>query len=201
MAMKKPSDVLTKEEVKQFLRLPDRHSRLGLRDYAMLLMLYRTGARSAELAGLTKGDLDTSGKTLKVRLFGKAKKWRTVPVKDPKVLNSLRAYWKKIGYKPADEDPVFLTNRITGHLAANGIIGEYVGFMIRRYVGELGLSKNITAHSWRHAFATHMLAGGTDIKTVSELLGHSSVAVTGKYLHSSDEQMEKAAERFAKDFG
>jgi len=194
MSKKKPSDYLTPKELDRFFNLTDRHSELGKRDYALLKLLYFSGARSSELARLKRKDFRNIKQGVKIDILGKGKKYRYVIVKDPDTLEAITAYWKKIKYGPGPEDPIFLTVRKKGHLRLNGIQAQDIGYCVKRYVKKAGINKNITPHSFRHSCLTHMLKNGIDIDSVRVYAGHSDISTTGRYLHTEEKQLERAAE-------
>ena len=193
MSRKKPSEALDEKDLHKLLGMPDRHSELGKRDYAILLWLYATGARSFELANLKRGDIQQSGEGTKVRIFGKGGKWRTLPIEDENLFHALKTYWKKINYNPAAEDPLFLTIRKEGYMGANGIDTQAVGLCVKRYAQAGDFGTPPTPHSLRHTCLTDMLARKIDIKTVSAFAGHSNVSTTSRYVHTTEERLRKAA--------
>ncbi|HZD17600.1 MAG TPA: tyrosine recombinase [Actinomycetota bacterium] len=160
------------------LDAPDRVERaVALRDRAVLELMYGSGLRVSEVAGLTLDRVDVDrGRVL---VFGKGSKEREVPLSDPTV-EALHA-WIALGrpvLAPETATPVLFLNRRRGALGARDI---------RRLVGRYGRTtlsgRRITPHTLRHSFATHLLEGGADIRAVQELLGHASVATTQRYTH------------------
>jgi len=147
----------------------------GLRDKAILELLYSTGVRVSELTGLNSDDFDISRSLIRVR--GKGKKERIVPVGE-KALASLRAYAEKRKQFPAGQvfpEPVFI-NRFGGRLTDRS-----VRRILDRYVVASGLIKKLGPHSLRHSFATHLMEAGADLRSVQELLGHENLSTTQKY--------------------
>lgn len=147
----------------------------GLRDKAVLELLYSTGVRVSELTGLNTEDFDPARSLIRVR--GKGKKERIVPVGE-KAIASLRAYVEKRKQFPAGQDfpePVFI-NRFGKRLTDRS-----VRRILDRYVSAAGLMKKLGPHSLRHSFATHLMEAGADLRSVQELLGHENLSTTQKY--------------------
>jgi integrase/recombinase XerC len=172
----------------RLLDRPDREKPLGLRDLAILEVLYSSGIRVSELAGLNWSSVDFDQRLVSV--VGKGNKERIVPI-GKEALKALRAYWeaslpvrKKAGMDSRNS-PLFLNYR-GGRLSTRSI-----GKIVKKYGLEGGLMVDITPHSLRHTFATHLLDGGADLRAVQELLGHVSLSTTQKYTHVSlDKLME-----------
>jgi integrase/recombinase XerC len=163
------------------------HSREFLRrDRAILEMLYSSGLRVSELTGLNLADIDRAQQMLRIR--GKGRKERIVPFgsKAFSALDSympVRAMIMKKSRVSADYEAVFLSS--FGRRIATRSVQRIVG----KYVREAGLSENLHPHSFRHAFATHLLADGADLRSIQELLGHSSLSTTQKYTHATIRQL------------
>jgi integrase/recombinase XerC len=170
------------------LEQPDRDNALGKRDRAILELLYSSGLRVGELVGLGVENLDLESRL--VRVSGKGGKERLIPI-GRKAITAIREYLehtdkirKKMGYLK-DRGPLFLNYR-GGRLSARN-----VHRMVKRYSRECGITMEISPHSIRHTFATHLLDGGADLRSIQELLGHASLSSTQKYTHVSiDKLME-----------
>ena len=162
-------------EVRQLLEGADTRSDTGLRDRAILELLYGSGLRRAELAGLQVADVDEAAGELRVR--GKGDKWRVCPVSG-EALKWL-AVWLHLrdSWNPTS-DVVFL-NR-----SGDGMGPKGVGEVVKKYAK--GLGRKVTSHNLRQSFATHLLMGGADLRSVQELLGHESVATTQRYTSVTD---------------
>jgi integrase/recombinase XerC len=144
---------------------------LGARDAALLTLLYGAGLRISEALGLKRGDIPL-GETLTV--LGKGRKERSVPVL-PLLNEALTAYVGKIPFTGAPSSPLFLSRRGKPMSAR-----EAQGLM-QKLRGRLGLPERATPHALRHSFATHILQGGGDLRSVQELLGHASLSTTQIY--------------------
>lgn len=180
---------LSREEVFSALDLREPEGFRGLRDRAILEMLYSTGIRLSELTGLEKGDVDSREGTVRVR--GKGRKERIVPVGAP-ALDALERYLParaEVLREAGEEgtDPVALwLNRRGGRLT-----GRTVQRMVRRVLGEASGRARVSPHTLRHTFATHMLEQGADLRAVQELLGHESLSTTQVYTHLTTERLKE----------
>jgi len=179
---------LSIDETFILLEMPDVTTFAGIRDTAIMEILYSSGLRVSELVEMDENDLDLNLGIIKV--MGKGKKERIVPV-GSKAIEALKSYLnshkrrKKIPPPASLNPPVFLNQR-GGRLTARS-----VARIINRYIEQCGLLKNISPHSLRHTFATHMLDAGADLRAIQELLGHVSLSTTQKYTHVSiDKLME-----------
>lgn len=193
---KKLPQFLTVEEVSKLLELPDAETPAGLRDKAIFETLYSSGIRVGELTGLSLGDLDLLGETIKVR--GKGKKERLCPLGAPSVkalhtyINEARPFFfsktgkaARRGFRTkADRDAVFV-NAKGGRLTPRS-----VERLLKTYVHQVTLKK-VTPHTLRHSFATHLLTRGADLRSVQELLGHKNLSTTQIYTHVTPELLKK----------
>jgi integrase/recombinase XerD len=166
--------VLSQEEAAALLNQPDR-SKSGLRDRAMLELAYSTGMRASELCTLRFETLDLESRLIRIR--GKGGKERIVPV-GSHALRSLDRY-------VTDSRPEFLSDSPTPYIFLNYRGGPLsrVSFwkILKKYAAMAGLPADVTPHTLRHSFATHLVEGGADLRAVQELLGHSSIATTQIY--------------------
>lgn len=158
---------------------------LALRDRAIVETLYSCGLRVSELTGLDVCGLDLEQGL--VRVTGKGSKERIVPV-GSKALAALAAYLQARG-NPAAQTPLFLNHR-GGRLTPRSVERN-----LKRQLLEGGLTKNATPHSLRHSFATHLLDGGADLRSIQELLGHASLSTTQKYTQVSVDQLMAVYDR------
>ena len=174
---------LSVDEVFALLETPDRETRWGVRDSAMLELLYSTGMRVSELVGCDVTSLDFASEMVRVR--GKGNRERLVPM-GREAVKALQAYGAareeqlrhrlQMG-KNVDREPLFLNSRGT-RLSARS-----VERLIAEYGRRAGIDKPVTPHVLRHSFATHLLEMGADMRSVQELLGHASLSTTQKYTH------------------
>ena len=167
----------------------------GLRDHAILELLYSSGLRVSELVGLNSRQLDLDLGV--VRVMGKGSKERIVPV-GKKAIDALKAYLEK-RREVKEEDPLFV-NFSGGRLTARS-----VGRLVKKYTKHSGIFRRVSPHSLRHTFATHLLDAGADIREIQEMLGHSSLSTTQRYTHVSMgklmEVYDKAHPRSFKNVG
>lgn len=153
---------------------------------AFLELLYATGARIAELSALNLSDIDqTQGM---IKLFGKGSKERLVPVY-PEAFLSLEAYLKETVPYRLDTEAVFISNK------GNRLSPDSLRHIFSEAVREAGLPPSFTPHTMRHTFATELLNGGADLRSVQELLGHVSLSTTQIYTHLSLEEIKKVAQQ------
>ncbi len=179
---------LSLDDVDRLLRVPRGDSLAGLRDRAMLELLYSSGLRVSELVGLDWERLDAESGA--VRVLGKGRKERVVPVGRPalRALESYRVACASAGLA-ATRGPVF-RNRAGGRLTARS-----VDRLMARHVAAAGTPAKATPHALRHTFATHLLGGGADLRAIQELLGHASLSTTQRYTHVDLRRLMDAYDR------
>jgi len=166
---------LTVDETYNLMESGREKTLLALRDRAILETLYSCGLRVGELTGLDVGNLDLREGL--VRVVGKGRKERIVPV-GRKAREALQSYLDARG-NPSDKDPLFV-NRRGGRLTPRSVQRNLKVQLLKS-----GLLKDATPHSLRHSFATHLLDGGADLRSIQELLGHASLSTTQKYTQVS----------------
>jgi len=178
------------DDVTALLESPPRDNPFGLRDRAIMEMLYGGGFRCAELCGLDLEDLDRSSRTARVR--GKGGKERLVPL-GRKAWQALQEYLQVRGAiadgRPVHPRALFL-NRSGGRLST-----RWVGRLLERYSKLCGLRRHVHPHALRHSFATHLLDSGADLRSIQELLGHSSISTTQRYTDVSVERLLEVYDR------
>ncbi|MGI9553512.1 MAG: tyrosine recombinase XerC [Thermodesulfobacteriota bacterium] len=152
------------------------------RDKAILELLYSSGLRVSELSNIKILDIDRSQKVLKVS--GKGRKERIVPY-GSKADEAVIQYLKSRSELNPREDYLFLNNR------GSQLSTRSIERVVKKYGVLSGISKKISPHSLRHSFATHLLGSGADLRSIQELLGHSSLSTTQKYTHTSIEELMK----------
>jgi integrase/recombinase XerC len=166
---------LTHDEADHLMRAPQGASPLRLRDRAILETLYSTGIRVGEISSLDREDLSLEEGL--IRVMGKGRKERIVPIGEH-AMRAIEAYVHGEEKSPRSRGPLFHNFR-GGRLTPRGIYN-----IIRKYAGPV-TEKRITPHSLRHSFATHLLDGGADLRSVQEMLGHANLSTTQKYTHVS----------------
>lgn len=175
------------DEVIRFVETPETDTPLGVRDRAILELLYGTGMRVSELCGLNLTDVDFKHDAIRVR--GKGRKERIVPF-GSKAKATLEAYLGVRGRILAeaseeDRDPLAIFLNYQG----TRISTRSVGRMIDKYLKVCADVHSLSPHSLRHSFATHLLSAGADLRAIQELLGHARLSTTQKYTHVSAERM------------
>jgi len=205
MKIKRVSEFLTEDEISAILRVPDRRTLQGKRDYAILLLMFSTGLRKAEACSLKVEHVATYRNQPVVDVIGKGEKhWRVALNRD--VMEAVLDYQKALkqrftaeGAKDAEEGsegkPLFFTLGEHGNYEVQPLTHKAVDCLLRRVKKVALITKRITPHTTRHTFATTLLDKGVDLKTVQELLGHSHIRTTEKYLHTSDEKKMDAIAR------
>ncbi|MDR1242693.1 MAG: site-specific tyrosine recombinase XerD [Deltaproteobacteria bacterium] len=168
-------EVLTRKEMQTLLEQPDLRDKLGFRDRTMLELLYSSGLRVSELCALKPLDFDPQAGILKI--FGKGAKERFVPMHAEAVtwLEQFLSRWRP-AFRPKS-DYIFL-NRSGKPLSRVG-----VWKLVQRYALAAGIKREISPHTFRHSFATHLLEGGADLRSVQLLLGHADISATEIYTH------------------
>lgn len=165
------------------LSAPDRETTMGLRDLAILELLYGSGLRVAELTGLKINDLDIEEGS--ARVTGKGDKERIVPL-TPAACRAVKNYL--LNRRPSDSESqhsdVLFVNRLGTPLTTRS-----VARMINKYVRQQAMLMSITPHQLRHSFATHLLNNGADIRAVQEMLGHTNLSTTQIYARISKERL------------
>ena len=176
---KKLPHVLSLREINLLLDKANFKSNLGLRDQAILELLYATGMRVSELIYLKIEDINMENRMLKC--LGKGSKERIIPF-GSKADESLRLYLDKVRQKLVknpNEGILFLNSR-GERLSRQGIF-----YLVKKYVRKAGIEKKVTPHTLRHTLATHLLENGADLRSVQEMLGHSDISTTQIYTHVS----------------
>lgn len=169
--------VLTLEEINRMESVIDLSHEEGVRDHAIIETLYSCGLRVSELCEQTFSNLFLEEGYM--RVFGKGSKERLVPISQS-AIEDLRRWFvvrQKFDAKPGHEDYVFLTKR------GNRMSRITVFHNIKQYAALAGIEKNISPHTLRHSFATHLIQGGANLRAVQAMLGHESISTTEIYLH------------------
>ncbi len=186
-------NVLSRDEVEAFLSQPDTHTILGKRDKAILELLYATGLRVTELTGLKMTNINLQAGY--IRTIGKGSKERIIPA-GTKALDSIKEYLKSgmpplLKKDPAKAGPyLFLNNR------GRPMTRQGLWKVIKNYALKAGIIKKVTPHTLRHSFATHLLEGGADLRSVQIMLGHSDISTTQIYTHVARERLKEIHEKY-----
>jgi integrase/recombinase XerC len=176
--------ILTKDHLSALIAAADEQTPQGLRNRAILDLMYSAGVRLSEIVALDLKQLDLDERTLIVR--GKGNKERMVLIGTP-AEQALRRYLSQGRPKLAsNDDPALLLNRDGKRLS-----GRSVQQIVRRHALRAGLDERVHPHLLRHSFATHLLDGGAELRVVQELLGHASASTTQIYTHVTEEQARR----------
>ncbi len=185
-------EVLSPATVNRFLAAPNLSDTYGRRDRALLELLYATGCRASELSNLTLRDTHLDERFCKCQ--GKGSKQRMVPLGD-RAIEAVRAYLEQersqLAACASSPPPWLLLSRRGRRLRR-----EAIWELVKKYAARAGASPTISPHTLRHSFATHVLAGGADLRQVQEMLGHASIATTQIYTHVDQTRLKKVHKQF-----
>ncbi|MBV9122551.1 MAG: tyrosine recombinase XerD [Planctomycetes bacterium] len=183
--------VLSPESVEKLLASPQASDRFFLRDKALLETLYATGSRASEVVNLKLADLHLDGQFCKC--LGKGSKQRVVPLGRPAV-EALTTYLQDFRPRLIHANPeapwVFISR------GGQALTREMLWILVKKYVRRAGLNSKVSPHTLRHSFATHLLAGGADLRTVQELLGHANIRTTQHYTHVDRDRLKAIHHKF-----
>ncbi|MEX1524581.1 site-specific tyrosine recombinase XerD [Enterococcus sp. C63] len=181
--VQKLPSTLSLTEVERLIETPDTTKNLGIRDRAILEVMYATGMRVSELVGLKLSDLHLSLGL--VQTLGKGDKERIIPLGDY-AIQWLERYLD-------EARPLLVANPSETHVFVNhhgtGLSRQGIWKNLKQLVREAGINKEVTPHTLRHSFATHLLENGADLRTVQELLGHADISTTQIYTHITKKRM------------
>jgi integrase/recombinase XerD len=183
--------VLSPESVNKLLSAPQAQERFYLRDRAILETLYATGSRASEVVGLKLADLYLDSAFCKC--MGKGSKQRVVPLGKP-AITAIQVYLcnlrPQLVAANVDAPWVFVSR------GARALTREMLWILVKKYVKRAGLNPKVSPHTLRHSFATHLLSGGADLRTVQELLGHASIRTTQHYTHVDRDRLRAIHHKF-----
>jgi len=187
--------VLPPHAVEELLKAPQAGDRFYLRDRALLETLYATGCRASEVVGLKLADVYLDAAFC--RCFGKGSKQRVVPLGRPAIA-AIRAYLAEgrgqgtedRGKTLGSPDLLFVTK------SGRPLTRIHLWSLVKKYCRRAGLPHSVSPHTLRHSFATHMLSGGADLRTVQELLGHASIQTTQHYTHIDRDRLKAIHRQF-----
>lgn len=178
-------EVLTYDEVERFLKQPDVTTWTGARDKAILEIMYASGLRVSEVCSLNIHDVDDSF----VKVKGKGGKERLVPIGE-EALQSIDAYLALFRKESAKEKALFLSKN------GRRIDRMTIWKQVKLYAKKAEILREISPHTLRHSFATHLLENGADLRIIQELLGHASIGTTDRYTHISQRHLTDAFSKF-----
>ncbi len=178
-------DVLTTAEIDRIIAAVDTTTVKGLRDVAMLEVMYSCGLRVSELTALRLSDL-FFGEGY-IRVTGKGDRQRIAPI-SPTARDRIQIYLEERRKRDTSTDILFLNNR------GDRLTRVMVFTLLKQAVARAGITKKISPHTFRHSFATHLMEGGAGIRQVQELLGHQSIVTTEIYTHLDSEQLRRTVE-------
>ena len=182
---RKLPDLLTTDEIDAMIASIDPTTTKGIRDRAIIELLYSCGLRVSELTALRLGDL-FFGEGF-IRVLGKGEKQRLVPISEI-ARERISAYLDERRLSESNHDTLFLNNRGTA------LTRVMIFTIIKEAAARAGIEKQISPHTLRHSFATHLLEGGAGIRQVQELLGHESILTTEIYTHLNSEHLRRTVE-------
>lgn len=195
---KKESEFLTEDEVELILKIPDRRTLQGKRDFAIILLLLSSGLRKSEICNLHVRDIKTYRNQPVLDVIGKGQKFRRIPLKLV-ALKAIQDYWKA-GRNGAEPDhPIFYTLGKHGPHPVTPLTPRAVDCLIKRASKKALIRKRVTPHTMRHTFGTSLLDAGVDLRTVQDLLGHAHIRTTERYLHTCDDKKAEAINRLKFD--
>lgn len=183
--------VLSPKSVEKLLASPRPKERFYFRDRALLETLYATGSRASEVVGLKMADLHLDSRFIKCE--GKGKKQRIVPLGGPAVA-AIGQYLEKqrpMLVRAGSDSPWVFVSR-----GGRALTREMLWVLVKKYARRAGLADRVSPHTLRHSFATHLLSGGADLRTVQELLGHASIRTTQVYTHVDRDRLRAIHRQF-----
>lgn len=183
-------DTLSEKEVSLLLDAPDLRKPLGVRDRAILEMFYASGLRVSELANLQLSSLHIDDGY--IRVIGKGRKERVIPVAKESA-DILQRYLEEVRPLLCDNphlQNVFVSRRETA------LCRQRLWQIIKKYTKDAGIMKNVTPHTLRHSFASHLLQNGAPLRVIQEMLGHADIATTQIYTHVNPERLKSIHQQF-----
>ncbi len=182
--------VLTTDEVDRLLAVPDTTKKLGIRDRALLEVMYATGLRVSELVNLTLDELHLEMGL--IQPLGKGDKERIIPIGEVAIdwLNQYLTSVRDLLLKENSSQYVFLNAH--GHQLTRQGVWKNLKALVR----QAGITKNVTPHTLRHSFATHILENGAGLRVVQELLGHADISTTQIYTHISQKRLTEVYQKY-----
>ena len=186
-------DVLSRDEMESLLMQPDVTTALGRRDKAILEILYATGLRVSELISLTMHNINIEVGA--IRTIGKGSKERIIPM-GSKAVDSLKDYLQESRPALLKKRSASGGSRLFLNSRGSPITRQGLWKIIKRYALTAGITKSVTPHTVRHSFATHLLEGGADLRSVQIMLGHADISTTQIYTHVARERLKEIHEKY-----
>ncbi len=184
-------EVLHYNAIEEMLQAPDGNNKLGIRDKAMLELMYATGARVSEVASIKVSWINFDYGF--IRCQGKGSKQRIVPM-GSEAAKAIKRYLQEVRpllLKIEDDEPLLFLSRTGKKLRR-----ENIWSIVKKYAMKAGIRSNISPHTLRHSFATHLLEGGADLRSVQEMLGHSNISTTQIYTHIDRKYLKETHKKF-----
>ncbi|MCP4254630.1 MAG: site-specific tyrosine recombinase XerD [Candidatus Scalindua sp.] len=184
-------EVLHYNVIEEMLQAPDCNNKLGIRDKAMLELMYATGARVSEVASIKVSWINFDYGF--IRCQGKGSKQRIVPM-GSEAAKAIKRYLQEVRpllLKIEDDEPLLFLSRTGKKLRR-----ENIWSLVKKYAMKAGIRSNISPHTLRHSFATHLLEGGADLRSVQEMLGHSNISTTQIYTHVDRKYLKATHQKF-----
>lgn len=187
--VKKLPKILSEEEIEKLLDI-NLKTDFDYRNKAMLELMYSSGLRVSEIINLNVNDIDLSNAS--VRIFGKGSKERIIPLNDYAIdaLNNYILNHRRSLFKHGESNYLFLNNH------GNKMTRQGFFKILKKIAKEKGIKSELSPHTLRHSFATHLLKHGADLRSIQELLGHSDISTTQIYTHITSERLQKNYEEF-----
>lgn len=187
--VKKLPKILSEEEIEKLLDI-NLKTDFDYRNKAMLELMYSSGLRVSEIINLNVNDIDLSNAS--VRIFGKGSKERIIPLNDYAIdaLNNYILTHRRSLFKHGESNYLFLNNH------GNKMTRQGFFKILKKIAKEKGIKSELSPHTLRHSFATHLLKHGADLRSIQELLGHSDISTTQIYTHITSERLQKNYEEF-----
>jgi integrase/recombinase XerD len=181
-------EVMTISEVNLLLEQPDCSTAIGARNKAILELLYASGIRVSELCSLKIYDVDDTF----IKVMGKGNKERMVPIgkKAIEAVDYYLSHYRDLANNTGRQEALFVSNK------GGKLHRITVWKMIKDYIKQAGIAKNVSPHTLRHSFATHLLDHGADLRVIQEMLGHASINSTDRYTHISRSHLHQAFDAF-----
>lgn len=183
-------NVISIQKMVEILELPDAASPQGMRDQAILELFYSSGLRVSELVNLSSADINQQEKW--VRVLGKGEKIRMVPLHD-RAIQKIQTYMTSSRHLSC-KNKIIKALFVSSH--GRKMTRQTVWHMIKKYAKLAGIQGHTSPHTLRHSFATHLLEGGADLRSLQTMLGHSSVSTTQMYTHVSKQHLHKTVKKF-----